>query len=133
MVILIIFLLFLQGKIAKCNILSYGINKYINTFTQKTIHAESNAIQKLPFNTKNKRYLKKINIFIIRTSNTGNIGMSKPCINCIHDICNLPQKKGYIIKNIYYSDSNGNIIHTNINKIITEGNFHTTKYHRTNC
>lgn len=32
----------------------------------------------------------------------------------------LPQKKGYRIRNIYYSDNNGAIVKTNIGRLETE-------------
>ena len=114
------------------NILSHGINTYNIKHNNGSTHAEVNAINNLPSCPNNRKHLKKINIFVIRTSNTGKIGMSKPCIKCIHDMNILPQKKGYIIKNIYYSDPTGEIITTSLNKLISTGDFHVSKYYK-NC
>ena len=41
----------------------------------------------------------------------------------------LPQKKGYKIENIYYSDEEGNIIKTTLNKLDSEEK-HYSKYFR---
>ena len=34
---------------------------------------------------------------------------SKPCVNCIKVMHNLPKQLGYSVKHIYYSDNNGGI------------------------
>ena len=65
-----------------------------------TTHAEANAIANLPPRPRNRKHLLKVNILVIRTSQTGKIGISKPCIKCIIDMMTIPQKRGYIIKNI---------------------------------
>lgn len=96
-----------------------------------TTHAEANAINNLPSRPKNRKHLKKINILVIRTSLTGKIGMSKPCIKCIIDMMTLPPKRGYIIKNISYSDTSGNIISTSLKNLVDEGEFHVTRFYKT--
>jgi cytidine deaminase len=111
-------------------IVQVGINKYNKTTSAKMVHAETDAINNLPVISKNKKHLKKINLFVIRTTVTGKIGMSKPCLHCIHNLFNLPKKKGYVVKNIYYSDSNGDIITTNLKQLLLDENHHVTKYHR---
>lgn len=113
------------------NRLSYGINTYNIKHNNGTTHAEVNAINNLPSCPNNHKHLKKINIFVIRTSNTGKIGMSKPCINCINNMSILPQKKGYIIKNVSYSDSTGKIITTSLNNLRSSEDFHVSKYYKT--
>lgn len=110
--------------------LSYGINTYNIKHNNGSTHAEVNAINNLPSYPNNRKHLKKINIFVIRTSNTGKIGMSKPCIKCIQDMNIIPQKKGYIIKNVYYSETSGEIITTSLNKLISDENFHVSKYYK---
>jgi len=112
------------------NSLSYGTNTYNIKYNNGSTHAEVNAINNLPSRSNKHNHLKKINIFVIRTSNTGKIGMSKPCIKCIHDMNILPQKKGYIIKNVSYSESTGEIITTSLNKLISDENFHVSKYYK---
>ena len=113
------------------NVLSYGTNIYDISRGGGSTHAEANAINNLPSRPKNRKHLKKINIIVIRTSNTGKIGMSKPCIKCILDMTTLPPRKGYIIKDVSYSDSTGEIITTSLNNLISNGDFHVTRYYKT--
>ena len=113
------------------NALSYGINMYD---TQKNIgsrhkHSEAVAIDNLPI-LPNKKHLKQINILVIRTSMLGKIGMSKPCIKCILDMNTIPQKKGYIIKYIYYSDRDGQIIRTTVKELLNSQDFHISRYYK---
>ena len=110
-------------------VLSYGINSYDFTRGVGSMHAENNAIMNLPSRPRNKKYL-KVNILVIRISQTGKLGNSKPCIKCIIDMLNLPQKKGYIIKNVLYSNENGLIEYTTLDKIINNGNFHVSRFYR---
>ena len=88
--------------------MNYYSNKNINS-----IHAERNAIDKLPFQKK----ISDINLLVIRFSKNGKICMSKPCHNCINFMLKYPSKKGYNIKKVYYSDENGDIIKTNLYKL----------------
>jgi len=94
-----------------------------------SVHAEINAINNLIRHSANKKHLIKIDLLVIRTSNTGKLGMSKPCLKCIIDLSNLPQKKGYILKNIYYSNSEGSIIKTNLKSLIESKDYHITRYY----
>ncbi len=112
------------------NVLSYGINTYNNNRGVGTIHAEANAINNLPPRPCNRKHLKRIDILVIRTSQTGKIGMSKPCIKCIIDMTTITPKRGYMIKNISYSDSDGNIITTSLKEMVEEGNFHVTRFYK---
>jgi hypothetical protein len=113
----------------KANILSYGFNSMGNVEgTEAGIHAEHDAILKLkPINY--KRRLININILIIRMSRMNKIQNSKPCVNCIQKLKYLPLKKGYKIKNVYYSDDNGDIIKTNLTKLENE-ELHYTRFFR---
>ena len=113
------------------NIISYGINKYDNKRGIGTTHSEEDAIYNLPKAPTNKNKLININIIVIKTSKTGILSLSKPCIHCILLMNTLPNKKGYIIKNIYYSDENGNIIKTTINKLLLD-KIHVSNYYRIN-
>jgi hypothetical protein len=102
---------------------------YDNNRSEGTTHAEINAINNLVPHSANKKHLVKIDLLVIRTSNTGKIGMSKPCVKCIIDLTTLPQRKGYILKNIYYSDKNGEIIKTNLKSLIETKDFHISRYY----
>ena len=118
-----------NGIFKKDRILSYGVNQIGNTKGQNPgIHAECDAILKLrPL--KNKKKLQSINLLVIRLSSKNKIQSSKPCNNCIETKKILPQKKGYKIENIYYSNEEGNIIKTNLNKLDLEEK-HYSKYYK---
>jgi cytidine deaminase len=116
-----------MGRVLKA--LSYGINTYDVGGGVNSIHAEANAIMNLPTRPRNK-HLKKIDILVIKTSAMGKIGISKPCIKCLIDMSTMPQKKGYIIKNILYSDHNGEIITTTLKKLIESDDHHMSRYYK---
>lgn len=102
----------------KGNVLSIGQNYYpVNYDCEKknSIHAEHDTINKLPFTKKPK----KINMLVIRITKNGKLGMSKPCNKCVSYMIHLFPKKGYIVKNIYYSTNEGCIIKTNLRKLST--------------
>lgn len=116
-----------QGKY---NILSIGMNKYADVDgTMPSIHAEHDAILRLPNLQKNKK-LVKINLLVIRFLKTYTLANSKPCINCIQNMIDIPKKKGYKIEDIYYSENNETIIKTNINKLLNETAPHVSSYYR---
>ena len=68
------------------NVLSYGTNVYDNGGSVGSIHAEMKAICNLQPHSPNKKHLIKLDILVIRTSNIGKIGMSKPFFKCILDL-----------------------------------------------
>jgi hypothetical protein len=77
-----------------------------------------------------KKNLKKIDILVIRTSAKARLGMSKPCIKCLIDMSILPQKKGYVIKNIFYSDKDGNIVNTTLKHLINCNDYYVSRFYR---
>ena len=98
----------------KTKLLSFGVNQSPNSdYITPGIHAEQDAINKLK-PLKYKKNLESINILVIRLSSKNKLQSSKPCANCIESMKNNPTKKGYKIQNVYYSDSEGNIIKTNL-------------------
>ena len=94
-----------------------------------SIHAEANAIMKL-IPRPRQRHLKKIDILVIRTSGNGKVGISKPCIKCLLDMSTLPQKKGYVIKNVLYSDYDGSIVTTTLKHLIHSDDHHVSRYYK---
>jgi len=74
--------------------------------------------------------LQNVNILVIRLSKKNRLQNSKPCANCIETIKNLPKRKGYCIKNIYYSNDNEEIIKSNV-KILERENLHYSMFFRT--
>jgi len=123
-----------QGKVINMknlNILSFGINKYSDSDGKKpSVHAEYDAISKL-LPLKKKKKLESIDILVIRVSRINTIQMSKPCYNCIQTMKILPEKKGYKINNIYYSNNEGDIVKTNI-KCLDNTEYHFSKYYNRN-
>ena len=90
------------------------------------IHAEEDAINKLPINKKNPIY---VSLVVIRNSGNDNcLKNSKPCSNCQKKIIKAKQK-GYIISNIYYSNENGNIDKIKISQL-NDKNIFPKKYSR---
>jgi deoxycytidylate deaminase len=115
----------LKGKVTKNKaisgkIISFGQNYYLTNSIGKiyTIHAEHDAINKLPY-TKKKM---TINLLVVRFTKNNKLCMSKPCDQCINNIHNLAPKKGYIVKNIYYSTSEETIEKTSLTRLKQESN-----------
>tara|TARA_B110000259_G_scaffold187621_1_gene242529 strand:- start:531 stop:974 length:444 start_codon:yes stop_codon:yes gene_type:complete len=105
----------IDTKDKKCGkILSIGFNKYNienNTSIEhpKNIHAEVDACMKLRFN-ENPQKIKKVYLIVFRSNPKKNrLLMAKPCNNCIKTMYHIIQKKGYILKSVYYTDKNGDI------------------------
>jgi cytidine deaminase len=46
--------------------------------------------------------------------------MSKPCAHCLAIMCTLPQKKGYKINNIFYTDQNGTIEKKKLGELLND-------------
>lgn len=126
------FLVFYKGKgyLKKAKILSYGINKMGDSDgIHPGIHAEHDAIRKLIPLKRNKR-LEVINMLVIRLSGKNKLQSSKPCINCINMMKILPNKMGYKIKDIYYSNENGEIIKSSLNILANEDPHYSRFYRR---
>jgi len=67
-----------------------------------------NVIDKLKIREKNKK-LYEVNMMVIRVNNSGKLCSSQPCHKCVDYMKVNAVKKGYRIKKIYYSNSNGEI------------------------
>ncbi len=93
------------------------------------IHAEHNALLKLK--TRDGKKLLPINIFVLKTTLTGVIGMSKPCSHCIIIMNTFPSKIVYRIVNIYYTTCFGYIEKTNLSKLMSE-DMHISKCYSMN-
>ena len=76
-------------------------------------HAESDAILSLPPN-KTKRVI-TVDIISIRVTKANELRMSQPCSMCVKYMCKI---RGYVIRNVYYSDSEGKIIKVKLRDII---------------
>lgn len=119
-----------KGNIKKVNILSYGMNQMADgDCLNPGVHAEQDALNKLP-SVKYKKKLELISLLVIRLSSKNKLQSSKPCATCIASMKIYPIKKGYKIQNIYYSDSEGNIIKKTINALDNEDKHYTRSYKR---
>ena len=107
-------------QIKKNNNITFGVNHGLCNGSC-SIHAELDAINKLK-PLKNKKRLKSINLLVVRLNMSKQVIMSKPCQRCIMMLETFPMTKGYKVNKIYYSDDNGNIIRTNIQKLKREKN-----------
>ena len=120
-----------NGALKKVNILSYGFNMMGDiSGNQPGVHAEHDAINGLrPL--RRKKHLQNVNILVIRVSKNNKLQNSKPCANCIETMRVLPQKKGYRIRNIYYSNENGEIIKSSLQNLEKE-ELHYSRFFRRN-
>lgn len=121
-----------NGILKKANILSFGFNKMgdING-SQAGTHAEHDAINKLKPLEK-KKHLEGINMLVIRLSKNNRLQNSKPCANCIRMMRILPEKKGYKIRNIYYSNDNGEIVKSSLKSLENEEQHYSRFYRQKN-
>ena len=118
-----------KGDLKKARVLSYGVNKMGDSVgLMPGIHAEYDAIAKL-IRLRKRKKLKNVNLLVIRLSGKNKLQSSKPCSNCIDAMKILPEKKGYKIQNIYYSDSEGNIVRTTLSNLDNEEK-HFSKYYK---
>jgi cytidine deaminase len=113
--------------------MSYGENHYEANATSKpntnhTIHAEENAIRKLPPLDRNKKKLKKIDLLVIRANKT-NMGNSKPCIHCILKLKDLPSR-GYVLNRIFFSTNTGVIVMCRLDDLLAEEAPHMSSFYR---
>ena len=114
----------------KINIISFGVNKYKDVGgLEPTIHAEIDVLSKLP-TIKNKK-LTHINILVVRFTKYRQIVASKPCHDCVNTMNKLPESKGYKLHRIYYSDSYGNVVRTNLRDLKKESPHYTRRYRET--
>lgn len=119
---------FMEARSA-LKVAAYGMNKYTDGNTNgKSVHAERDAINKLP--KRDYKNLKEINIIVIKTSKTGCVGSSKPCLNCLIDMTKFAPKMGYKIKWVYYSNQDGTITRNKLNHLLDAGNFHVSSYYK---
>lgn len=117
---------FQKGKV---NILSFGFNQVGDVDGNVPgIHAEHAAINKLKPSYRKKR-LQTINLLVIRISKNNKLQNSKPCTNCIQNMKTLPEKKGYKIKNVYYSNNDGDIVKSNF-QILEKEEQHLSRFYR---
>jgi cytidine deaminase len=94
-----------------------------------TIHAEHSALNKLKSRPKNKKFC-KIDIVVIKVSNTGLIGMSKPCKHCVDNLQKIANRKGYTIDNIYFSNQSREIEKWSYTELELDPHKHVTEFYK---
>lgn len=92
-------------------------------------HAEMEVIRKLYKNNKLKRK-RNITLIVIRIDRDGNLKNSKPCKKCIDYMTRANSRRIHKIVNICYSDDQGNIEMTTLNKLRIAGVKHLSKRFR---
>jgi len=102
--------------------LSYGENY---TKVNSSIHSEHACINRLKTNIGRT---KNVSLVVIRTNFFGQLINSKPCKHCIQKMIDFIPSKGYRITKVYYSDKNGNIVKTSLDKLYNEDEKHVCKY-----
>lgn len=70
---------------------------------------------------------KNISLIIIRLDKKGKLCNSHPCEKCINYMVQIAKQRKYKIKNIYYSNNDGNIEHTTLAKLDNLENKHISK------
>jgi hypothetical protein len=80
------------------------------------------AIEKLKRREHTSNRIISVNILIIRLSKTGVLNNSKPCMNCLKHLQNLP-RYGYRVKYVYYSDENGDIVKEKLDDLICKSTY----------
>ena len=108
--------------------LAYGVNHYSAT-SDKTIHAEENAITRLKPRPTTKA-LKSVNIIVIRTTKNGVLGSSKPCVHCTSKLSEMLPKRGYRVNWVYYSTAGGGIERCKLPHLVNSPEGHVSGYYR---
>jgi hypothetical protein len=104
------------------NVLSVGVN-------DDKIHSEVDAILKLKYRRDKLKHPIKISVLVVRITQTGILGMSKPCLHCVWALHKLPRRLGYVVSDVYYSDKNGEIVKTTMKSLLS-GPLHVSRGHQ---
>ena len=107
-------------------VISCGVN--YNHSDICSIHAEQNAISQLPMRKSKK--LKRINLLVIRTSKSGKLNNSKPCLHCIKTMNSKTPKYGYKIHYVYFSTNDGSIQKIKLSELNRCTDVHISSFYR---
>lgn len=103
------------------NVLSYGENTTKGYSGEYSTHAEEQALRNLLFSpTRRRRRNVKVDLLIIRTSRTGQLGISRPCGHCIRVLTLALPTKGYALRHVYYSTHDGALRRTTMDVLASE-------------
>jgi cytidine deaminase len=110
----------------KTNFITYGLNQYTDE-KSPSIHAEHNAL--INISKKCLKPHKSICLIVLRFSKAKKLGSSKPCYHCLEKLSHEMDKKNLNIKYIYYSDRDGKVLRTTLDKLKNE-EMHYSGYYR---
>jgi hypothetical protein len=107
----------------------YGENSYRYRWDgcQYGMHAEMDSIRRLYNNTNIINPTKKrikVSLIVIRINRDGDLKNSKPCYKCVCALKKFNDEGIYKIKNIYYSNADGNIEIVKLNDLVNDINKH---------
>ena len=78
-------------------------------------HAEIDVLKKEKKNYCLTRKIRKFDLIVVKVSKTGNISTARPCYHCIKQL----ESASFVrIKNIFYSNKEGNIIKETFEQLI---------------
>ena len=78
-------------------------------------HAEIDVLKKEKKNYCLTKKIRRFNLIVVKVSKTGNISTARPCYHCIKQLNSASFVR---IKNIYYSNKEGNIIKETFEQLI---------------
>ena len=127
----------------------YGENNYRNgtpngrNASINTEHSEIAALKQLKYVTrrgkdrKNKsrrgKKFKNLDLVVIRINKSGtHLGVSNMCERCVIGAATIPQKYGYRIKNVIYSNSDGSFSKAKLADLVHDDHQHISKFYREN-
>jgi hypothetical protein len=114
------------------NVASVGFCHRTSFSSGASVHAEIDALDNLKKNFKNTK--KNISLIVVRVSfrhdGSHNYANSKPCADCISKMQTIAYAKGYRIKNIFYSNENGDIVRTRLNCLLDDVSKYVSRYYR---
>ena len=136
------------GCIGK-KVLKYGENSYRNGTPNRrndkinTEHSEIAALKQLKYVSKRgkdrknrsrrKKKLKNIDLVVIRINKSGTrLGVSNMCEKCVIGAATIPQKHGYRIKNVIYSNSDGTFTKAKLTDLVHSNHQHISRFYRNN-
>lgn len=112
------------------NILAYGENHY-NISTPGSEHAEICALKQLRTISRRSKHLKSIDLIVIRITNGSKLGVSKMCEKCVIGAATIPQKYGYRIRNVIYSNDQGGFTKVKLAELVHSSDNYISKFYRT--
>ena len=113
------------------HVVAYGENEWRGVKGEWTVHAEDNALRALPSMPK-KKYLRPINLVVIKTSKTMCYSQSKPCVHCVLLLHLKLPEKGYRLNRIYFTNRDGGITDVKLSDLVFDEHPYTSMYYKSN-